>query len=331
MRNVPFCKPNIGQEEINAVTEVLRSGNIALGKKTEEFEKEFAEYVGAKYAVAFNGCTNALRSAIDVLNPSETISVPAITYTASASVIVESGRNPNFVDVENNLLAKDKPFIAVNLGGQRYPIDVPIIDSAHRIEKNDCINSNAIWCYSFYATKNMTTGYGGMACTNNEEQYKALKTIQNDGRIKSKPTYSVQLAVGGRDMNDIAAAMGLEQLKKLPAMTARRNEIVKIYNAKLGLNWSGNHLYPILVNNREDFIDRMAKVGIQCSIHFKPLHKEPAYKKYAKEIALPNAEYLGEHLVSLPIFPQMTDEEVEYVANEVLQTGLMITEKDRLR
>lgn len=362
---IPFAKPNIGQEEIDAVVEVLKSGNLACGKKTEEFEQKFAEYVGAKYAVAFNGCTASLWSALAVnqIESGDTVALPAITYTATASVVVEHGAIPMFFDVDREKMLfpfREKKWVpgklpgfkmsqyeadegwrdcnyllAVNLTGQsvcdRIPTlrqDFVVIDSAHRIEKDDLKNRppREIWCYSFYATKNMTTGYGGMACTNDECYYKKLKLIQNDGRIKSKPTYTVEMAVGGRDMNDIAAAIGLEQLKKLPAMTIRRNEIVSLYNKNLGMDHTGNHLYPILVSNRERFISLMADAGIQCSIHFKPLHLEPAYNKYWDGKPLPNAEYLGERLVSLPLFPQMTDEEVNYVADKAIETGLILNE-----
>src|SRR3990167_8800751 len=107
MNKIPFAKPYLGIEEEMAVLEVLRSGNLAIGKKVKEFEEKFAEYVGAKYAIAFNGCTSALRSAIDVLVLPPFLKVPAITYTATASVVVDSGRTPVFVDVDENLLAKD--------------------------------------------------------------------------------------------------------------------------------------------------------------------------------------------------------------------------------
>lgn len=323
---IPFAKPYIGQEEIDAVTEILKSGNLACGSKVKEFEEKFAEYVGAKYAVAFNGCTNALRSAIDVLEFPGYIHVPAITYTATASVVVDAGYTPVFMDVGKDLLVSSiLPDIAVHLAGNRYLGFAPIYDSAHRIEKDDVKGSESIWCYSFYATKNMTTGYGGMACTNNQEHYDKLKIIQDDGRVKAKPTYSVEMAVGGRDMNDIAAAIGLEQLKKLPWMTERRNEIVANYNKLLGLSRTGNHLYPILVSNREKFIADMALAGIQCSIHFKPLHLEPAYKPYYQH-SLPNAEYLGEKLVSIPLFPEMTYDQTKFIAETALKTGLLINE-----
>lgn len=320
---IPFAKPYLGIEEEMAVLEVLRSGNLAMGSKVKEFEEKFAEYVGAKYAVAFNGCTSALRSAIDVLVLPQEVKVPAITYTATASVVVDSGRIPVFVDVDENLLAKDAD-IPVHLAGRRVKGDALIFDSAHRIEKDDVKNSKAIWCYSFYATKNLTTGYGGMACTNNLEHYRGLKLIQDDGRFKTKPTYSVIQAVGGRDMNDLVAAIGLEQLKKLPWMTEQRNRVVSRYNKNLGLDRVGNHLYPILVERRNEFIKYMNENGVQTSVHFLPLHLEPAYEKYWDGISLPNTELLGQRLVSLPIFPELLDSEVDYISEHVLKTNLFI-------
>ena len=163
-----------------------------------------------------------------------------------------------------------------------------------------------------------------MACANNIEHYRALKLIQDDGRTKTKPTYSVIQVVGGRDMNDIAAAIGLEQLKKLPWMTEQRNRVVARYNKNLKLDRVGNHLYPILVNKRNDFIEFMAKKQVQCSVHFKPLHKEPAYEQYHDGTVLPNAELFGEKLVSLPLFPTLTDEEVDYISEQVIESNLFI-------
>lgn len=330
---VPFCRPNIGEEEIAAVRDVLLSGNLACGEKVAEFEEKFAEYVGAKYAVATNSCTAALWMALKYngVGQGVIVTVPSLTYTATASVPLELKAGIRFADVNKETFCLEGHFekdtIAVHLTGVRSEAKgyYVVYDSAHRIERNDVRGSDSLWCYSFYATKNMTTGYGGMVATNRKDAYESFKLMQADGRRRIGYFYSVDMAVGGRDMNEIAAAIGLVQLKKLDAMNARRNEIVRRYNEHFGLARQGNHLYPILVESRPMFMTLMQAIGVQCSIHFLPLHKTPAYSKYFNQ-PLPNTEYLGERLVSLPLFPQMTNDEVDYVARQVKTTKLLIPE-----
>ena len=179
----------------------------------------------------------------------------------------------------------------------------------------------------------MSTVQGGMIALNDGEKYTWLKAARDHGISKGTlerytektPTYSIDFNGYRLKADDLRAVIGLEQLKKLPAMTERRNEIVRHYNQNLHLSRTGNHLYPILVSNREKFFDAMNLAEIQCSVHFKPLHLMPAFKQYCN-YSLPNTEYLGERLVSLPLFVQMTDFEIGYICEKVLATGLLISE-----
>lgn len=346
---IPFFKTTFGEEEKKAVTDCLDSGWVVMGKKTQEFEEKFAEYVGAKYAVFVDSCTSALFLALKVLPKYEShkvdgksyIYLPSLTFVSTVESAIHAGFIPIFRDVDRKTFCIEtshtdfKTDLVVHLTGVKSSIKyAEVYDSAHRIEKDDVKDSTALWCYSFYATKNMSTVQGGMIALNNEEQYKWLKAARDHGISKGTlerytqktPTYSIDFIGYRMKPDDLRAVIGLEQLKKLPEMTARRNEIVARYNKNLGLSRTGNHLYPILVRDREKFFNAMEVAEIQCSVHFLPLHKMPAFQKYAQGVNLPNTDYLGERLVSLPLFPQMTDEEVDYVSQKVLETNLLINE-----
>ena len=339
MDKIPFFKTTIGKEEKEAISQVIDSGWLVMGKKTQEFEEKFAEYVGAKHAIFVDSGTSALFLAIQhrkqFLDWKKAV-VPSLTFTSTAEVVVNSGLELEFADVSKDTLCMDAGSlntVPVHLTGNKAEQGALIYDSAHRIEKDDVKGSPAIWCYSFYATKNLSTVQGGMIATNDDETAKWLRAARDHGISKGTlerytqktPTYSIDFVGYRVKGDDLRAAIGLEQLKKLPLMTQRRNEIVARYNNNLGLARTGNHLYPILVSNREKFFEHMELASIQCSVHFLPLHKMPAYTKYA-EGHLPNTEYLGERLVSIPLFPDMTDEQVDYVSEQVLKTGLLINE-----
>lgn len=337
---IPFGKTTLDNEEIQAISEVIKSGWVVLGKKSEEFEQQFADYVGAKYAVFVDSGTSALFLALKSLKLKKgtKVAVPSLTFTSSAEVIVNAGLKPVFTDVnkENYCMIETEleNKLPVHLLGNKCSVDSVIYDSAHRIEKDDVKDSKALWCYSLYATKNMTTVQGGMIATNDEEKYNWLKKARDHGldmgtkeRYQGKyKQYNIEFVGYRVKGDDLRAVIGIEQLKKLPAMTQRRNEIVKMYNEGLGLNRVGNHVYTIMVNDRERFMNFMIENGIQCTVHFRPLHQMTGYKKYAKGVDLPNTDYIGERIISIPMFPQMTNEEVAYVISKIKESGLMINE-----
>jgi len=297
---IPFSKPTIGREEIDAVTEVMRSGWLCAGEQTRLFEEEFAKYVGVKYAIFTNSCTSALKLAYKYFKEVERVRTYKLltpntfcaTYSAAEEIGLESGNKGVRV--------------ATHYGGVQFLGQCDLEDSAHRIEPNDPL-VGLIRCYSFYATKNMTTGSGGMLVTNDEFIYNKIRLYWKDGlttstydRMSGKGfDYKVEAMSGGYDGNDIAAAIGRVQLAKLPVFTAFRNSIVRRYNNAFNKDWTGNHLYPYFVDTLEDvpkFINYMKDKGIHCGYHY------------------PGQGWLG---VSLPLYPSMTDEEVNYVINEV--------------
>lgn len=297
---IKFAVPNIGKEEADAAYKTLMSGWVVAGKKTEEFEKEFAKYVGVKYAIFTNSCTSALKMAYKWFHEeqdkkgllSEVIMDPN-TYCATYAAANEMGVSvtwPWLDKTKGNQLDPKKEdlytleelsenhadnIVVVHYGGVKRNIPCVIEDSAHRIEPNDPLVGK-IRCYSFYATKNMTTIQGGMFVTNDKEIYEKARLWWKDGlststkdRMEGKGyDYEVRAMAGGYDSNDVFASIGLVQLKKLPEMTAHRNELVKRYNEAFGLDWTGNHLYPYPVDNVEKFYKFMKDNDIQCGYHY---------------------------------------------------------------
>lgn len=344
MEHIPFFRTTIGREEKDAIGRVIDSGWVVQGKLTQEFEEKFADYIGAKYAVFVDSGTSALFLALKYTSRdyAGVVQVPSLTFTSTAEVVVNAGLKPKFVDVDLRTMCVeyvDPTLLAipVHLTGLRSLAVSKIYDSAHRIEKNDLLGSDALWCYSFYATKNLSTVQGGIVATNDANAAVWLRAARDHGISKGTlerytqktPTYSIDFVGYRVKGDDLRAAIGLEQLKKLPEMTRQRNAVVARYNKNLGLSRTGNHLYPILVSDREAFFTAMQEAEIQCSVHFLPLHKMPAYKVYFErncDYPLPNTEYLGERLVSIPLFPQMTDDQIDYVSEHVLKTGLMLNE-----
>lgn len=333
---IPFCKTDLGEEEIKAVGDCIRSGWVVMGPKTQEFEEKFAEYVGAKYAVFVDSGTSALFLALkrlEKLGHKTEITVPSLTFTATAEVCVNAGWKVRFGEVGEDFCLEtvNAGTLPVHLTGNRAKNGALIYDSAHRIEKDDVKDSAALWCYSFYATKNITTVQGGMIATNNKDDYEWLKKARDHGLdmgtkeryVGKYKQYDVQFVGYRVKGDDMRAVVGLEQLKKLPKLTERRNELVAKYNRELGLDRKGNHVYPVLVKDRELFTDFMFENGIQTAVHFRPLHTMTGYKKIPCD-NLKNTEFIGEHIVSLPLFPQLTNEEQDYIISKVLETNLLI-------
>lgn len=352
MKTIPFCRPYIGRQEVKAIKKVIKSGFVAQGGVVEEFERKFAEYTGAKYAIAVSSGTSALFLSLKAMGvgAGDSVAVPSLTFTASASVIEHCGANIEFLDVDKETMCLQKPakarkkpkcVISVALTGNVPPIykDVPtIVDSAHWIDRNCHIGK--LQTYSFHGTKNMTTGFGGMVTTNNKKLAKFIKKARNHGLHKreweqgvkdstARWGYDVEFCGWKMNMNNIQAAMGIEQLKKLDWMNYKRDKAVQLYNCLLGLERRGNHLYPVFVKDRDRFIKQMKKAGIECSVHFEPLHKMKAYKKY-KTGKLLNTTWLGAHMVSLPLFPTLKHKDIRYICQKVLDSQLLVSDLSQI-
>jgi dTDP-4-amino-4,6-dideoxygalactose transaminase len=344
MKQIPFERPSIGAGEIQAITKVLKSGWLTMGPETQAFEDEFAKYVGAKYAISVNSATSGLFLSLKALGirKGDEVIVPSFTFASTANVVIHCGATPVFVDIQDDdytmdqksfdkaITKRTKAVIPVHYAANRAHIktDLPIIeDSAHLIGKNKDNNKAFTSCYSFYATKNMTTGEGGMITTSDSKIADWLKMARLHGLsrdawkrygLKSKWVYTVEFPGWKFNTTDLNSAIGRVQLKRLDGFEKRRRHVVALYNKHLGLNNKGTHLYPILVENREKFFDFMKENGIGCSFNFTPLHLQPAYKKYNKN-KLPVTEFVGSRVSTIPLDAVISDTDVKFVAKLINQ------------
>ena len=367
---IPIFKPSVGIEEIEAISEVLKSGWIGLGPKTKEFENKFADYVGAKYAVAVNSGTSALDLALRILKisplGSNVITTP-LTFVSTSHIILFNGLFPNFVDIEedilnidpnkieNNITPNTKAIIPVHYGGHPCDMDkilkiadennlIIIEDAAHACGAsytNQKIGSiGDMTCFSFHAIKNLTTGDGGMITTDNKEYYeKLLKMrwlgVDKDTFQRNKKEYSWRYDVTmlGRKMhmNDINASIGLVQLQKLDKMNQKRKKIAEYYNnAFKNLSWltrpvireyvQSSYLYYVIRINerdRDEFIKYLLQKGISSGVHYLPLYLHSYYKKLRLKRNCPITDKVWKELVTLPLYPDMTAEELIHITESV--------------
>ena len=375
---LPFHVPALGEEEIVAVVDVLKSGWLTTGAKVKEFEQQFARFVGARHAVAVNSATAALHlglAAVGVREGDEVI-VPTMTFAASAEVVLYLKAKPVLVDCTSDTLNIDaaaferaitprtKAVIPVHFAGQACDSDSILAvaashglkvveDAAHALPARDrgrmVGGIGDVTCFSFYATKTITTGEGGMATTDNAEWAEKMRMLSLHGishdawnRYSSEGSWYYEVTEVGYKYNltDIAASLGLEQLKKCRAFAAARRRIAETYSAAFaGLKeirtpfcapgkehaW---HLYVIqleldrLTIDRRGFIEALRQENIGSSVHFIPLHLHPFYRQtfgYRAE-DFPNALDAYRRIISLPIYPTMTPADVEDVIGAVTRT-----------
>ena len=383
---VPFAIPECGNEEIEEVVAVIKSGWLTTASRCSKFEKDFAGFVGAKHALAVNSATAALHLGLEALGISEgdKVLVPTFTFTATAEVVRYLKADPVFVDcdpdtfcinatqIDNALKVQGSGFrvqdvkaiIPVHFGG--HPCDVDYIlefakenglkvmeDAAHAIPtryKGRLVGAfGNVTCFSFYANKTMTTGEGGMLCTDDDEIAKRVKVMRLHGinrdvwdRFSTGASWEYDVLAPGfkYNMPDINAALGIHQLKKVEVFRNKRQRIAKVYYEELqdipGLILPRIHcpmedhswyLFNVLIDpdetirgiDRNYFISEMTKREIGTSVHYKPIHRMTYYKnKYdLKPEMFPNAEWIFKRCVCLPIFSSMTDDQIDYVINSI--------------
>ncbi len=371
---IPFALPEIGEEEIAEVVSTLRSGWLTTGPRVAEFEAQFAAYTSAKHGLALNSGTAGLHLALAALGvgPGDEVITTPLTFCATVNVILQCGAQPVLADVGRDLnldpAAVDaaltpatRAILPVHLGG--LPCDMDAIwgiaeegglkvveDAAHAVGsryKGVLIGggrSDAA-AFSFYATKNLATGEGGMVTTpfaGLDEQMRILCLHGIDRQAwhryseRGSWTYEVVDCGFKYNMSDITAAIGIHQLRKLDRMNARRAEIARLYSAAFSAmeelelppdradslhSW---HLYALRLNldrlriDRAEFITELKQRGVGCSVHFIPI---PLHPFYQQKLILrdPCRTAIGEYqrLISLPIYSRMTDEEVAHVIEAV--------------
>lgn len=358
--------PQIGEEEIEAVTEVLKSGilttGLGNGPNVVKFEKAFATFVKSKHAIALNSGTAALHSALLAVGISkgDEVIIPSFTFVATAEMVVLTGAKPVFVDInpqtytidpakiEEAITEKTKAIIPVDLYG--LPADMAAIKEI--AEKHDLriIEDAAqahgamyrgnppgkfadIACWSFYASKNMTTGEGGMITTDNDEYAEKIRCIRSHGE---KEKYRSYMLGHNYRMSEIQAAIGYVQLKKLPMFLEKRRRNAEKLTEKLcessrillptepeGYRHSW-YLYTIRLKSanaseRDAFAEKLKKHGIGVGIYYHtPIHTMSFYRQFGV-YRLPETEQASQQVLSLPIHPGVSEEQVGFIAETVIQ------------
>jgi perosamine synthetase len=368
---VPLFRPRLGKEELKNLAEVFETGWVGAGPKTQELERLFAEDMGMKYAVGVTSCTAALHIAVQALSIGEgdEVIVPATTVVSTPWAVLYNRATVVFVDVEEDTLCIDpkeiekkitkrtKAIIPVHLGGHSANMDAIMkIARKHKIFViEDCANAQGasykgkrvgsfgdIACFSFEAKKNMTTGDGGMIVTNDAKLAEKLKALRWYGsasdtwkRFAGNNKYSWRYDVSELgwkyNMNDIMAAIGLAQFKKLPAVLKKKDEIRARYNKALkGIPWletpkdrlytkSGWWLYVVRIKNglRDEFINYLAEQGITTNVFTPPVYEHSYFKKAGIKAYCPVAERVAKEIVSLPLFGSLTNEQFNYVVKVI--------------
>ena len=372
---IPFHRPSIGQEEIGAVSEVLRNGWLTTGPKTKELEKAFARYVGCKHALAVSSCTAALHLALEAigLKEDDEVLVPTLTFTATAEVVAYFKAKPVLVDseslsynmdvceAEKKVTRRTRGIIPVHFAG--HPCDMEAVGELARSHRLTVVEDAAhalpakyrghfigtlspLTAFSFYATKTITTGEGGMVTTDDDRLASRISLMRLHGmsqdawkRYSAQGSWRYEVLEAGFKYNltDIQAALGLVQLAKCDAMWRRRAAIAERYNQGLSSldayripqvaseiqhAW---HLYVMLVDpvvlriHRDQVIEELRGRGIGTAVHFIPLHLHPYYQRVwgYRPGQFPVAESYFERCISLPIYPGMSDGDVDRVVESL--------------
>lgn len=313
-RIIPFFKLSLDEREIDEVIRVMRKGYLTQGKEVRALEKEFSYYVGSKYAIAVDSCTNGLYLSLRYsgVGSDTTVTIPSLTFASVANVVLHCGAKIDWEDESYvgraYFLKHNRPF--------------KIVDSAHQIERGIYRDFHgSLMSFSFYPTKQISSCEGGMICTNDYYAMEWLEKARWHGRKGGGFVYSIDYPGWKFNMTDIQAVIAMVQLKKLDDMNRKRRTIIDYYNKELGENCTSLHLYTIDVDNRDEFLTFMDNNGINCSVHFyTPLHLQPAYKEFKRP--LPRTEVIANHTVSLPLYPDMNQDEADYVIKAVKEWRL---------
>ena len=376
---IPFFKAQIGQEEIDSVIETLKSGWLTSGPKAKLFEQEFAEMVGAKFAIAVNSATAGLHLALEALGvgPGDEVLVPTLTFAATAEVVIHLGATPVLVDCRegdlnidvDDMIAKITPrtkaVMPVHYAG--HPCEMDEIEAASKEHGLGIVEdaahafpakyrgqrvgeSSNITCFSFYANKTITTGEGGMITTDDEALANRMRIMSLHGldrgawnRFSKNGKWFYEILEAGYKYNlsDVAAAIGIGQLHQAKKFCADRTRLALAYTEAFAgspfvttlkvqphieHSW---HLFVIKINpasmgiDRGQFIEHLNAAGVSTSVHYMPLHLHPLYRDrfgYTPE-SMPTAGKIYEQIISIPLFPGMSDGQFDYVVSNVNRIG----------
>ena len=374
---IPFFVPTIGEEEIQSVAETLQSGWLTTGPKVKQFEREFAERVGARHAIAVNSATSALHLALEAVGVSagQEVLVPTMTFAATAEVVIHLGAKPILVDccprtlnidprdVERKITPHTTAIVPVHYAGQPCDMDrilaiarahglKVIEEAAHaipaRFGDRTVGGIGDVTCFSFYANKTMTTGEGGMVTTDADSladrmRIMSLHGISKDAwkRFSAEGSWYYEILEPGYkfNMTDIAASLGIHQLRRCDEFWEFRQRYAALYDrgfadvaevtvpfVEINVQHAW-HLYVIQLEvdrlhvDRSEVIRQLAEAGIGTSVHYMPLHMHPYYRDTFgyKPGDLPVAQAVYDRIISLPIYPRMSEEDVQYVIDNVTQ------------
>ncbi|CAD6493796.1 MAG: UDP-4-amino-4-deoxy-L-arabinose--oxoglutarate aminotransferase [Candidatus Argoarchaeum ethanivorans] len=366
---IPIARPDIQDEEIRAVIDVLRSGMLAQGKVVDQFESMFSGYIGVGNTIAVSSGTAALDLALKALEISagdEVITTP-FTFISTANAILYQGAKPVFADIDdrsfnidpgdvlNKITGKTKAIIGVHLFGHPFDLEAiqEICEDYNLLLVEDCAQAHgaeynsvkvgsfgSAGCFSFYPTKNMTTGEGGMITSNDDEIVKVCGLLRNHGQDEK---YLHTMLGYNYRMTDIQAAIGIVQLKKVNRLNEMRiknaeylNKHIKVSGLELPQKRTAvkhvYHQYAVTVNmengfplSRDEFMTYLREKNIGCAVHYpRPVHKQPLYQGLGytdKEVNCPVATKTSAQILSLPIHPALSREDLTYIAETVNSVG----------
>ena len=364
---IPINLPRIGEEEIEAVARVMRTGfltsGLGAGPMVTEFEKKFAKFANAKYAIAVNTGTAALHCAMVAagVKPGDEVILPSFTFVATAEAVVLAGGKPVFVDIdpatfiispagiEKAITKKTTAVVPVDLYGLPAEIEpikeivskhgIAIVEDAAQAHGARCEGKSAgafadVACWSLYASKNMTTGEGGVVTTDSESFAETVRMVRTHGE---KAKYASLMLGCNYRMGEIEAAMGVVQLKRLPDFVAKRREnvrrltriLTKTKRLKLPSEPKGGrhswYLYTVRIkdatmNERDKIVSELQDKGIGAMVYYlHPVHLMPYYRNSFGKFKLPETEKAAQRVLSLPIHPGVTEEQIDYIGKTLLE------------
>lgn len=358
LKKIPISKPFFSNEELNEVKKVLQGGNLTNatfegGKQVRELESLLSKFVGSQYAVALNSGTSALHATLLALGigRGDEVLLPSFTFLATANAIVATGATPIFVDIKKSdytidpddlakkVTSRSKAVIPVHLYG--HVVDMKTVNeiaskhSLHVIE--DACQSlgstydgkqtgsmSEIGCFSFYASKVLTSGEGGAIATNSKDLADRIRMIRNHGMLEG---YDTRIFGLNLRMTEISAAIAKVQMRKLKRMLQIRRKNATMLTRLLQdleidlpregdgsrYNW---YLYTIAIENRDDVAKKLNSLGIGATVYYRmPVHRTPFYA--SSNASLPNTEWAAAHVLSLPVHPMVTANDIRYIANSL--------------
>lgn len=350
---IPVARPILGQEEIEAAIAVLRSGNLVQGRLVEQFERRFCEIIGAKHAVAVSSGTAALHLALlaQGIGPGDEVITSPFTFVATANAVLYTGARPVFVDIcedtfninpdliEEKITPHTKAILPVHLyghpadmaaiGGIAAKYNLKVVEDAAQAHGASIgtrkVGSFGTACFSFYATKNVTTAEGGMITTDDGEVAERLRLLRSHGQ---RERYRHEILGYNYRLTDLQAAIGLVQLERLDQLTRKRIANAEYLTALLEKLVTPQarpdcrhvyHQYTVRIpQHRDDVVRLLSSAGVGTAIHYPlPVHKQALYLDLGYRDCLLAAEMASREVLSLPVHPSLSKQELDEVVDRV--------------